>query len=294
MVLPVDQNPVQCSDQSISLEIPRMCVEVSNARAIVAIAFLLSLVSAQSFNLNSTQLDVAALEKALQDKCQKADADPDLQGPKAAVQACLDLYVNVTQVQQELQVASQSGSMDEVFGKYCRQFPQVYQCLQNGTLSLRRCLSTKEAAHLDRGLAVLQEMQEFMCVKDGDRLALFVAEGGVQCLTEQQEPLQACFNSTGLAEDGADPSLALLEAVASPKACSDFDSLRGCVNEALEHCKDTTPANIIDATFKFLKKQIDCNATEPVAVQTVQAAAAGAAPYLSAAPWGLLAWILLM
>nr|AEE62354.1 unknown [Dendroctonus ponderosae] len=294
MVLPVDQNPVQCSDQSISLEIPRMCVEVSNARAIVAIAFLLGLVSAQSFNLNSTQLDVAALEKALQDKCQKADADPDLQGPKAAVQACLDLYVNVTQVQQELQVASQSGSMDEVFGKYCRQFPQVYQCLQNGTLSLRRFLSTQEAAHLDRGLAVLQDMQEFMCVKDGDRLALFVAEGGVQCLTEQQEPLQACFNSTGLAEDGADPSLALLEAVASPKACSDFDSLRGCVNEALEHCKDTTPANIIDATFKFLKKQIDCNATEPVAVQTVQAAAAGAAPYLSAAPWGLLAWILLM
>lgn len=125
------------------------------------------MVSAQ----NVSQVDVDALERALQAKCEQTDAATDLQGPKVAVRACLDQYVNVTQVQQELHLASQSGSMDEVFGKYCRQFPQVFGCLENATISLRRCLSPVEAGRLDSGLVLLQDMQEFMCVKDGDRLA---------------------------------------------------------------------------------------------------------------------------
>lgn len=49
--------------------------------------------------------------------------------------------------------------------------------------------------------------------------AVFVAEGGIECLTEQQEALQACANSTRLPEDADDPALALLRALAAPGAC---------------------------------------------------------------------------
>lgn len=40
----------------------------------------------------------------------------------------------------------------------------------------------------------------------------------------------------------------------------DFDTLRECINKELEKCKDSTPANIVDAFFKFLKKQMPCQA----------------------------------
>lgn len=38
----------------------------------------------------------------------------------------------------------------------------------------------------------------------------------------------------------------------------DFDSVRQCVNKELEQCSDSTPANIVDALLKFLKKQMPC------------------------------------
>lgn len=38
----------------------------------------------------------------------------------------------------------------------------------------------------------------------------------------------------------------------------DFDTLRNCINTELEKCEDSTPANIVDAFFKFLKKQMPC------------------------------------
>lgn len=38
----------------------------------------------------------------------------------------------------------------------------------------------------------------------------------------------------------------------------DFDTLRNCITTELEKCEDSTPANIVDALFKFLKKQMPC------------------------------------
>ena len=43
--------------------------------------------------------------------------------------------------------------------------------------------------------------------------------------------------------------------------CSDFDEVRKCFNTELEKCKDSTPANIVDAFFKFLKKHLPCGTT---------------------------------
>lgn len=43
--------------------------------------------------------------------------------------------------------------------------------------------------------------------------------------------------------------------------CSDYDTVRTCVNEVLQNCKDTTPANIVHASFKFVKKQMACGET---------------------------------
>lgn len=40
--------------------------------------------------------------------------------------------------------------------------------------------------------------------------------------------------------------------------CRNFETIRDCVVLELEKCKDTTPANIVDALFKFLRKLMPC------------------------------------
>lgn len=43
------------------------------------------------------------------------------------------------------------------------------------------------------------------------------------------------------------------------KICSDLGKLQNCVVEELEKCKDSTPANIIDALFRFIKRSACSN-----------------------------------
>lgn len=61
--------------------------------------------------------------------------------------------------------------MDEVFAQYCKKWPDVYSCFHDATLTVRRCLSEKEKKAFNKTLDIVNEFQQFMCFKDGDRLA---------------------------------------------------------------------------------------------------------------------------
>uniref|UniRef100_V5I8Q2 Hemolymph protein n=1 Tax=Anoplophora glabripennis TaxID=217634 RepID=V5I8Q2_ANOGL len=178
-----------------------------------------------------------------------------------------------------------TGSMDEVFGKYCNKWPSIYACLDNVTLTARSCMDDKEEVAFNKSLQIVSELQEFMCFKDGDRLAMFVAEGGMECVNEQKDGIQKCINET-VGEKIPDPedfSVASLPTfLFSRRDCEDFDNIRACVNKELEKCKNTTPANIVDAFFKFLKKHMPCGTTEVRGASPVQSEPSWAAKSFSA------------
>lgn len=84
---------------------------------------------------------------------------------------CLESQINATQVQDELKLAETNGSMDEVFAKYCKRWPEIYGCFDNASLYLRQCLDPKEIESFNKTLDIIEDLKEFMCFKDGDRLA---------------------------------------------------------------------------------------------------------------------------
>ncbi|KAJ8982432.1 hypothetical protein NQ317_007780 [Molorchus minor] len=89
-----------------------------------------------------------------------------LQEQQALVKECVESYVNYTVVEEELNEAKKTGSMDEVFEKYCKKWPEIYACFDNVTLLARSCMDDAE-----KSLEIVKELQEFMCFKGGDRLA---------------------------------------------------------------------------------------------------------------------------
>lgn len=87
------------------------------------------------------------------------------------MRVCVEKYLNATQVQSELDEAKKTGSMDEVFAKYCNRWPQIYACFDNATIYMRQCMDDKEIEAFNKTLGIVKELKEFMCFKDGDRLA---------------------------------------------------------------------------------------------------------------------------
>lgn len=79
--------------------------------------------------------------------------------------------MNITKLQEEVEKAKETGSMDEVFGKYCKKYPDVYNCFNNVTDVAMQCMNDAEKDSLNITMNIVKELKEFMCFKDGDRIA---------------------------------------------------------------------------------------------------------------------------
>ncbi|XP_057655861.1 27 kDa hemolymph protein-like [Diorhabda carinulata] len=216
-------------------------------------------------DLNSTNLPNAEdIEKILKEKCEKNGAPNAvdlIKEEQQNIQSCLESYVNVTIVEEELENAKKNGSMDEVFAKYCKKWPDILACLDNTTAIARTCMDEREEDAFNKTLNIVNDLQNFMCFKDGDRLAMFVAEGGVECIQNRKDGIHDCLDKTvgSRLPNPDDISITSLPIILfSEKDCGDFETIRACINNELEQCKESTPANIVDAFFKFLKKQLPC------------------------------------
>ncbi|XP_076265549.1 27 kDa hemolymph protein-like [Rhynchophorus ferrugineus] len=208
-------------------------------------------------NLNDIQ-DIPAVKE----RCQKKGSPDTYDRIKAAAKetkTCLQGKINPDQIKSELDEAKKTGSMDEVFGKYCKKRPEIKECILRTVNISKECLEENEKTALDNAIRVIDEILDFACFRDGDRLAMFVAEGGVECISSRKDQIKDCVNATlkidvsGLSLTSLPTSLPSLGV--DKKKCDDFGKIQECVVTDLEnHCKDTTPSNIVDALFKFIKK----------------------------------------
>jgi hypothetical protein len=235
-------------------------------------------------NFNSSQLPTEEdVDRLVKEKCEKngggEEAFNALKGQKDELRACLEAHLNATVIQEEIEKSKKTGSMDEVFGKYCKKYPEIYACVEKVTDKMKLCLDPAEQETMNKTLKIVGELKEFICFKDGDRIAMFIAEGGVECLESRKDELQVCVNQTVGSRIPTDMSVNSLPAfLFTDRECNDFDTIRTCFNDELEKCKDSTPANIVDAFFKFLKKHMPCDKDlgqmEPLSESSTGAASA--------------------
>ncbi|XP_050304835.1 uncharacterized protein LOC126742251 [Anthonomus grandis grandis] len=198
----------------------------------------------------------------IKEKCQakgKPDSYDRLKTAINETRNCLQSKINPEKIKEELEEAKKTGSMDEVFGKYCNKRQEYKNCIMTTVNITKECMEEVEIAALDKTINVIEEVIDFACYKDGDRLAMFVAEGGPECLSSRTEQIKQCMNSTLKIDTSSFSITSLPTSLPSlkidKKKCDDLNEIRTCVVEDLEkNCQDTTPANIVDALFKFIKK----------------------------------------
>jgi hypothetical protein len=94
---------------------------------------------------------------------------------------------------------------------------------------------------------------------------VFIAEEGPECFTDRQDALQECLNSTmGKHFDGDIPTLENIPSfIIKDEHCHDMNRLEVCVVKELEKCKESTPANLMEALFRFVRKETPCKNIKP-------------------------------
>lgn len=95
---------------------------------------------------------------------------------------------------------------------------------------------------------------------------VFIAEEGPECFSAKQEVIQECLNKTmGKYFNGELPSIDNLPTlIFKEENCRDMDKLEACVVNELETCKESTPANLVEALFRFVRKETPCIKWEKV------------------------------
>lgn len=175
---------------------------------------------------------------------------------------CVQGIVDTDVLQREIEDAKPNGTVDEVFQKYCKKTPVFTNCFNTLEQATNPCFADEERKNMKTVHNVTEQLVNFICYKEGDRIALFIAEGGQECFQEKRPELEACANKT-LDEDvsfkvdniatGDVPTLSFDE-----KQCGKIALMQECTVKVLETCEKPTSANIVESLFKFIRKVTPC------------------------------------
>lgn len=213
---------------------------------------------------------LADLQRVLEKKCRKASSEAEaaklsnnIQQAATELAQCVTGLVNITQVLDEVERARPRGELDVVFESYCLRLPNVTNCMQDFNAALLPCLSREERAHNSMVQEIIKQLLEFVCYRNGDHIALFIAEQGPECLEQHKDNVGACLQKTFGHYMPAQLNVSQLEIpelVLGTKQCVELHEFEGCVVRHLETCENITPSNIVESMFRYVRKKSTCQA----------------------------------
>lgn len=202
------------------------------------------------------------VDQLLRDKCTSAGAPSETyDNAKTAAKTfveCGQGLIDIGQFQQEVEAAKPTGDLDTVFNKYCRKRSILIECVNTFANAVDPCLDSDEKVFKTSGLDIFKNLLNFVCHKDGDQIALFIAEKGPECFLEQKNDLISCVNETFSGYVPETNITSIPKLVIGPKQCADFTKLQNCMVRELEQCDESTPANLVESLFRYIKKGSPC------------------------------------
>ncbi|XP_063226514.1 27 kDa hemolymph protein-like [Bacillus rossius redtenbacheri] len=226
-------------------------------------------ISKLNLPINASQIPSSQdVEQAAREKCEKlggVGAYEKASIAKDEAVECVLSLVNVTTLQSEMDLAKPTGDLDIVFKKYCQKSPIFQECISNFTTSIEPCLEEEEKESKRIIHNITSSLLNFICFNEGDRIALFIAEGGVECLQSQREAIQDCLNKTATTYLNSQAPLSLESLpslVLHEQECRDIKTVQQCVVRKLEGCSQPTPSNIISSLFDYVWQMTPCHSMQ--------------------------------
>ncbi|XP_034824227.1 27 kDa hemolymph protein-like [Maniola hyperantus] len=167
---------------------------------------------------------------------------------------CMKAIIDADTLKKEIEEAKPKGALDEVFKKYCAKSPQLKTCIHTLMTGVTPCLDTTSRDNVGFANNATDQLIDFVCYKDGDRIALFIAEQGPECFQEKASNIRQCATSMKEGINSVDDAKKLT----LNEQCAKFDELTACIVRSLEECSTPTPGNMAESLFRFVRRSSPC------------------------------------
>ncbi|XP_049866455.1 27 kDa hemolymph protein-like [Pectinophora gossypiella] len=189
--------------------------------------------------------------------CKKNGAEDKVEDVENAAKSfieCGKSLFDPETIKKEIEEAKPKGALDEVFKKYCAKSPQLKTCIHTLLTAVTPCLDATLREHVTSINNATDQLIDFVCYKDGDRIALFIAEGGPECFQEKANQIREC---AGKVREGV-PDVDAAKKLTIQEQCAKFDELSSCIVRALEGCAAPTSGNMAESLFKYVRNGTPC------------------------------------
>uniref|UniRef100_A0AAU6PAU0 Venom peptide n=1 Tax=Comana monomorpha TaxID=1555636 RepID=A0AAU6PAU0_9NEOP len=167
---------------------------------------------------------------------------------------CIKGLIDPQTIQNEIAAARPKGELDVVFKKYCDKSSQFKGCFHSLVSGIEPCMEQRVRDHIGEANSAVDQLIDFVCFKDGDRIALFIAEGGPECFGQKSAAIRDCAENITKSVHSVEAAKAL----SINEQCGKFDELTTCIVSSLEQCSSPTPANMMDSLFRYIRKDSPC------------------------------------
>jgi len=177
---------------------------------------------------------------------------------------CILKQFDLEELQTEMASKKKTGDLDLVFKKYCRSHvPAARECLVDFLSVSALCLTEQDRPGLNVSLAMVDSAIEFICHNDGDRVALFISEEGVECVTAHKDEMLSCVKKS--VPEAFSPMHrrrnhnSMHFYVFQKENCRKGDAIIDCVEKTLLNCKDPTPSNLLHGLLQTMREVTPCS-----------------------------------
>ncbi|XP_068226840.1 27 kDa glycoprotein-like isoform X2 [Palaemon carinicauda] len=188
----------------------------------------------------------------------------DIEESQKNILPCITKIIKWDKLQHEINKSIPNGQLDLVFKKYCGRRESLMQCVEDMFAKLDVCMDEQERHDLNITRAAIDAGLDFVCYKDGDRIALFMGEKGGECVKSQRDNIQNCIEEKvpKVKEIEDDPfSISINELTINEENCKKVNTMHQCIVEWTEKCEDSTPSNILDSLIVQILKVTPCRQT---------------------------------
>uniref|UniRef100_A0A1B0B9B6 Uncharacterized protein n=1 Tax=Glossina palpalis gambiensis TaxID=67801 RepID=A0A1B0B9B6_9MUSC len=165
------------------------------------------------------------------------------------LKTCLNGYLNFTKLQTELSNGDSRNNLKPVFSEYCRKKVDLTKCIENFSKELTPCLDKNDRELQKDSMRMIGKLFQFLCLNNGNQIALFITNGGPECVERHYKDIDKCIKPH-IKEFDRPPF--------TIKKCKNVNDMEKCILNKLNTCPNKTAANIVQGLFRHMKKDTMC------------------------------------
>ncbi|XP_031351276.1 27 kDa hemolymph protein-like isoform X4 [Photinus pyralis] len=197
---------------------------------------------------------IEEIEKAIKDACDRNGGVGAFENLKNVWSEANEFHNgNFKEFERDVKEAKKAGNLSAVFKDYCLLSDPLVHHVHKVSDAAMKCSGPETGLTLQQVRSIAEKAIKFACENDGARIALFLAEDGIECVMSKDKAVTECGGNVAFGDVNTLQNFNFTKEV-----CEDYTRIQECIVKTLGECKKSAPAKVIDAFLNELYSSSPC------------------------------------